>query len=198
LLFEKKDGQLGEPSLPKIDRGGYSKIQCPKTVDAANASMDLAAFMKTSTFRVVALPTEVANAARDAAAERRPDHRVMIVDSSRTAPCRHCLQWAQPGERVILFPYHSIPSGRPYSETGPIFVHAEPCQRYEDDNYPAEFRSGRVFRAYNSGEDLLDAYLPNGEEPEAVIEKLFGNPDTAFVHARSVTHGCYTFRIERI
>lgn len=148
-------------------------------------------------FRIVALPTAVAEAARKAAAEDRPDHRTVIVDSPDSAPCRHCLQWAKPGERVILFPYDAIPPGRPYSERGPIFVHSDSCSRYSSGNYPEAFRSGRVFRAYDSGENIIDASLPNGEEPEAVIEKLLQNPQTAFVHARSLTRGCYTFRIER-
>jgi hypothetical protein len=154
--------------------------------------------MKTSTFRIVALPTAIADAARKAAAENRPDYRIVVVDSPTSAPCRHCLQWARPGERVILFPYNAIPDGRPYAETGPIFVHAEPCSRCTENTYPEQFRQGRVFRAYNSDEDLIDACLPNGADPEVVIEKLFKNPDTAFVHARSATHGCYTFRIERV
>jgi hypothetical protein len=149
-------------------------------------------------FQVVALPTAVADAARKAVSENRPDHRVMVVESQNSAPCRHCLQWAAPGERVILFSYDAIPPGQPYSERGPIFVHAEPCQRYAEKTYPCEFRQGRAFRAYNSEQDLIDACLPNGEQPEAVIEKLFENPDTAFVHARSATRGCYTFRIERV
>ena len=149
-------------------------------------------------FRVVALETSVADTARKAATENRPDHRVVLVDSPGTAPCRHCLRWAMPGERVILFPYDAVPSGRPYSESGPIFVHAERCDRYEEPAYPAEFRHGRVFRAYNSDQDLIDAILPNGEPPEAVIEKLFNNQETAFVHARSATRGCFTFKIERI
>jgi hypothetical protein len=153
--------------------------------------------MKTSNFRVVALSTSVAEAARKAVLESRADHRVIVVDLPNSAPCRHCLQWAQPGERVILFPYSAIPSGRPYSETGPIFVHAEPCRRYDQAGYPSEFRRQRVFRAYSSEQDLIDAWLPNGEQPEAVIEKLFKNPETAFVHARSATHGCYTFKLER-
>jgi hypothetical protein len=140
----------------------------------------------------------VADAARKAAAENCPDHRMVVVDGPNTAPCRHCLQWAKPGERVILFPYQAIQSGRPYSESGPIFVHADRCERYEGTVYPKEFRQGRVFRAYNSGCDIIDAVLPNGDEPEAVIEKLFENPETAFVHARSVTRGCYTFQVERI
>ena len=151
-----------------------------------------------SKFRFIALPTAVAEAARKAAAENRPDHRVVVVDSPNSAPCRHCLQWAKPGEHVILFSYDAIPAGRPYSERGPIFVHVEPCQRFGGECYPAAFQQGRVFRAYNRQLDMIDAILPNGDEPEAVIERLFDNPETVFVDARSATRGCYTFRVERI
>jgi hypothetical protein len=106
--------------------------------------------------------------------------------------------WAQPGERVILFPYAAIPSGHPYSEIGPIFVHANECQRYGATNeYPADFRNGRVFRAYDSNYNIIDAQVMDGREPEVVIESLFQNPDTAFVDVRSVTHGCFTFRVQR-
>jgi hypothetical protein len=149
-------------------------------------------------FRIVALSTSVADSARKAAADDRPDHRIVVADSPNGFPCRHCLQWAKPGERLILFPYDAVPSGQPYCEIGPIFVHAESCARYHQQAYPSNFRQGRVFRAYNKTNDLIDARLPEGEEPEAVIEKLFRNPQTAFVHARSLTHGCYTFGVERI
>ena len=155
--------------------------------------------MKTSNFRIVPLRTEIAEAARRAAEAGAPDHAVVVADSPTGYPCRHCLRWAQPGERVILFPFASIPSGRPYSETGPIFVHEQPCERYlATHEYPSDFRSGRVFRAYNSKHDMIDAEVVNGSAPEAVIEKLLQNPETAFVHARSVTRGCYTFQVERI
>lgn len=154
--------------------------------------------MNNLNFRVKALPTPVAEAARKAAADKQPDHRVSVVEAANTAPCRHCLQWAKPGEEVILFPYQAIESGRPYSESGPIFVHAHPCQRYQEPGYPAEFREGRVFRAYSATKDIIDAVLPNGDEPETVIEKLFENSDTAFVHVRSATRGCYTFEVDRI
>jgi hypothetical protein len=155
--------------------------------------------MKTLTFRIVPLETGVAETARRATANGAPDHAVITADSPGGFPCRHCLQWAQPGERVILFPYASIQPGRPYSESGPIFVHEESCERYNSRHeYPADFRKGRVFRAYNSDHDMIDAQVVNGSEPEAVIEKLLQNPETAFVQARSITRGCYTFRIERI
>src|ERR1043166_3414025 len=114
--------------------------------------------MRTSTFQIVPLATEVADAARRGVAFGVPDHVVVPVDSATGFPCRHCLQWAEPGEHVILFPYAAIPPGHPYSETGPIFVHANECQRYSLPNeYPADFRNGRVFPAYNKNYNIADA-----------------------------------------
>jgi hypothetical protein len=155
--------------------------------------------MKISRVRIVPLPTEIADAARRAANAGAADHTLITVDSPESSPCRHCLQWAQPGERVILFPYTTIPSGHPYCETGPIFVHADQCQRYSETNeYPADFRSGRVFRAYDANYNIIDAQVMDGSEPEVVIENLFENPDTAFVDVRSITRGCFTFRVLRV
>ena len=155
--------------------------------------------VKNSTFRIVPLATDVTATARRAAASGAPDHAMVVADSPDGFPCRHCLRWARPGERMILFPYAAIPPGHPYSECGPIFVHADPCERYHaTDEFPADFRKGRVMRAYNSNYDMIDAEVVNGDAPEAIIEKLLQKPETAFVHARSVTHGCYTFRIQRL
>jgi len=154
--------------------------------------------MKTSGFRIIPVSSEIADAARRAVKAGAVDHALITVDSPESSPCRHCLRWAQPGERVILFPYTAIPSGHPYSETGPIFVHANDCQRYSSTNeYPADFRDGRVLRAYDSNYNIIDAQVVNGSEPEAVIESLFQNADTAFVDVRSVTRGCFTFRVQR-
>jgi hypothetical protein len=154
--------------------------------------------MKASSFHIVPLPTEIADAARRVANAGAADHVLITVDSPGSSPCRHCLRWAQRGERVILFPYAAIPSGHPYSETGPIFVHANECQRYSATNeFPADFRNGRVFRAYDSKYNIIDAQALNDSEPEVVIASLFQNPDTAFVDVRSVTRGCFTFRVQR-
>ncbi|HEX4667141.1 MAG TPA: DUF1203 domain-containing protein [Chthoniobacterales bacterium] len=154
--------------------------------------------MQKSNFRIVPLATEVAEAARTRAREGAPDHACVTVDAPTGYPCRHCLRWAQPDEQVVLFPYASIPAGRPYAESGPIFVHAESCPRYEaTDEYPADFRNGRVIRAYNSQQEMIAAEAaPNGDA-ETVIEKLLHNPETEFLQARSADRGCYTFAIQR-
>ena len=154
--------------------------------------------MKTAPFQIVPLASEVAAEARQRAREGRSDHAIITVETPHTAPCRHCLRWAEPGERVILFPYSSIPAGYPYSESGPIFVHEHECAAYsETESYPDAFRQGRVLRAYDSDNNMIDAVPLNGEAPEAVIATLFANSQTAFVQARSATRGCFTFRIER-
>ncbi len=154
--------------------------------------------MKSSSFKIVPLPTEIADAARRVVNAGAADHALITVDSPGSSPCRHCLRWAEPGERVILFPYAAIPSGHPYFETGPIFVHVDECQRYSATNeYPVDFRDGRVFRAYDASYNIIDAQVVNDSEPEVVIERLFQNPDTTFVDVRSVTNGCFTFRVQR-
>ena len=74
----------------------------------------------------------------------------------------------------------------------------ESCERYAaTDEFPPDFRKGRVMRAYDSNYDMIDAEIVNGSEPEASLKSFLRNPRTAFVDARSVTRGCYTFRIQR-
>jgi hypothetical protein len=154
--------------------------------------------MTTTNFRVVPLNSEVAKEARRKAQAGTPDHAIVEVDSPGGYPCRHCLQWAKPGEQVVLFPYASIPAGRPYAESGPIFVHAEACEPYTAiDRYPENFRRHRVLRAYDAKDNMIDAIVVSDDRPEAVIEHLLQNPQTSFLQARSVTRGCFTFKIER-
>lgn len=155
--------------------------------------------MKTLNYRIVPLPTEVAEAARrTAAAGTSPNHAVVVADSPTDFPCRHCLRWAELGERLILFPFASVPAGHPYSEVGPIFVHAEACERYADtQTFPPQFRQGRALRAYDSEHEMIDAAVVDGDDVEGEIKKLLRNPKTDFIHARSVTRGCYTLGVAR-
>ena len=154
--------------------------------------------MTTSKFRIVPLPTDLADGAREAVRRGAPGHALVEVDSPRSFPCRHCLSWAKPGERVILFTYASIPPDRPYAESGPIVVHEQRCEAYGAANsYPPDLREGRVLRAYDSQSNMSDAVILNGEAPETMIAKLFADPATAFLQVRSVTRGCFTFKIER-
>jgi Protein of unknown function (DUF1203) len=75
-------------------------------------------------------------------------HR-MIAD--HLAPCRHCLAEAAIGTTVLLGSYHF---GRPhgvYWTPSPIFLHAKPCERFEQANIVPEIVRHRLVsvRAYD-------------------------------------------------
>ena len=153
--------------------------------------------MTNNSFRIEALPTELADEARTKAANGAPDHKISVVADEHSAPCRHCLTWAKLGDRVILFPYQAIPADQPYAESGPIFVHAEACDRYASAHeFPPELRTGRVVRAYNQQNEIVAAELAN-VAPETTAARLLQNDAIEFLHVRSASHGCYTFKVER-
>jgi hypothetical protein len=56
----------------------------------------------------------------------------------------------------------------------------------------------RVLRAYDRRGYIRGGVLKAaGQEPEPLLDELFADPDVAFVHARALEHGCFTFAVER-
>jgi GrpB-like predicted nucleotidyltransferase (UPF0157 family) len=150
--------------------------------------------------RIVAIPTEVAKAVRAtlrAPGYGFPAHAEVATDD---APCRHCLRTFIVGkDRRILFTYDRFAGVESLPQPGPIYVHAEACERYAEQNgFPEELRgSPRTVEAYGRGRRLLaQEHISNGIF-EPVIEKLFSSPEVDYLQVNSTTAGCFTFRIER-
>ena len=151
-------------------------------------------------FRIVAIPTEVAESVR--ATMRAPGygHPAHAELAAEPAPCRHCLRLTKAGvDREILFTYDRFAGIESLPLPGPVFVHAEACPRYpENAGFPDELRaSPRTLEAFARGRRLLaQEYVTDGKM-EKVIEQFFARPDVGYIHVNSTTAGCYTFRIER-
>jgi hypothetical protein len=150
--------------------------------------------------RIVAIPTEVANSVREtmrSSFHEFPAHAEVATDD---APCRHCLRTFIAGkDRRILFTYDRFAGIESLPQPGPIYVHAEACERYAEQNgFPEELRgSPRTLEAYGRGRRLLaQQHVSNGNF-EPVIEKLFASPEVDYLQVNSTTAGCFTFRIER-
>ena len=127
-----------------------------------------------------------------------PDARVR-VDAEGGAPLRCCLRDSLPGERIALI---VVTPGGPrgaYRETGPVFVHADPCAGPADPGYPQDFRRrAQVFRAYDwTGSIAGGTVVPAGSGQEAAARQLLGDPRVAFVQTRNVVFGCYMLTIRR-
>jgi hypothetical protein len=121
------------------------------------------------------------------------------VDREGGAPLRCCLRDSRPGERIALIA--ATPEGPrgAYRETGPVFVHADPCSGPAHPGYPDDFRRrAQVFRAYDwTGAIAGGAVIPAGEGQEEAARQLLRDPSIAFVQTRNVVHGCYMLTIRR-
>lgn len=150
--------------------------------------------------RVVAIPTEVANAVREtlkAPVYGFPAHAELATDP---APCRHCLRIIAAGAgRRILFTYDRFAGIENLPQPGPVYIHAEDCPRYAPNaGFPEELRgSPRTLEAYAKGRKLLAQEYVADEKFENAIAQLFARPDVDYIQVNSTTAGCFTFRIER-
>jgi hypothetical protein len=149
--------------------------------------------------RVVAISTELAESVRTTQKDPHYNFPAHTADTKGGAPCRHCLKIIPAGEQATLFTYDAFEALEGLPLPGPVYIHAKSCERYpEDAGFPAELKSSpRTLNAYAQGRRLLaQEYVDNGTVDSAV-EKLFARPDVEYIHVRSTTAGCYTFRIER-
>ena len=159
----------------------------------------------TQTFVVRPIDADVVAALRQVDdAGRAP---LPIVDNDGGSPLRCCLKMSRPGEAVLLASYapirrwaaaHGVDPAA-YDEVGPVFIHAAPCDGPDHTGYPDDLRgSPRVMRAYGAnGRIVAGQLVPAGADPEPVINELLEDERVAFVHARALDFGCYTFAIER-
>lgn len=149
--------------------------------------------------RVVAISTEVAESVRNSMKDPRYWFPAHMSVAEGDAPCRHCLRVISAGTKQTLFTYDAFESVEKLPLPGPVYVHTEACERYpEDGGFPSALRgSPRTLNAYGRGRRLVAQEYVEGGNVDETIERLLGRGDVDYIHVRSTTAGCYTFRIER-
>lgn len=114
-------------------------------------------------------------------------------------PDRVELRDAAPGETLLLLNYMHQPAATPYRASHAIYVRegAESPARLE--NQVPEMLRVRLLsvRAFDATGRMVDADVVAGSELEALITRLFANPDAACLHAHFAKRGCYAARIDR-
>jgi hypothetical protein len=153
-----------------------------------------------SSFRIVPIPTEVAETVRATGKAPVYGFPVHKETAGGRAPCRHCLRLIRvQTEELLLFTYDPFRELKEPPLPGPVYIHAEKCERnQEQDSFPEEYR-GRLLTLIAYGEErkqLQEKRLTAGNE-DAEAEKLFADPTVKYVHVRSTEAGCYLFRLER-
>jgi Protein of unknown function (DUF1203) len=125
--------------------------------------------------------------------------RRMVVDAKPGFPCRVSLEDAEIGEQVVLTPFAHHDVDSPYRASGPIFVREKAKEADLSVGEVPELVSTRTMsvRAYDKNSMMIDGTVVPGSEIKAHIEKLFANPNIAYLHLHNAGAGCYSCRVER-
>lgn len=153
-----------------------------------------------ASMRVVAVPTAVAEYVRAEMKAPRYKHPAFRDLATGYGPCRHCLRTFKVGkEERILFTYDAFDAVEDKPLPGPVFVHAEECERYaEDGGFPADMRDHALtLNVYGRGRRLIAQEYVSDGNVEPVVERLLGQAGVDYIHVRDTNAGCYDFRIER-
>ncbi len=116
-------------------------------------------------------------------------------------PCRHCLRDIKAGVEMLILAARPFEALNPYAETGPVFLCAH-CEPYLDilQMPPVlEFRKQHLLKGYSALGRIVTGTGEIVQTPEidAYLNRVFGNPDVAYVHVRSDTNNCFTLRIDQ-
>jgi hypothetical protein len=152
-------------------------------------------------FRIEALPRErfahlfgMSEAELAARGVRR-----VIVDRAPGFPCRVSLQDAAAGEPVLLMNFEHHSAATPYRASHAIYVreHALTAQPAADEIPEQLTRRLLSVRAYDAEGMMREAEVVPGSELAPLIERLFADPATAYLHLHNAKPGCYAARVER-
>jgi hypothetical protein len=146
-------------------------------------------------FRVIAIPEALARQVRARGADPVNGHAAHAETATGYGPCRLCLQPFEEGsERRLLFTLDSFQDTPSIPQPGPVFVHADGCERYEADHFPAAlgFLSLRL-EAYGR-----DGQLRRADEAAGTpTSRSLASRDVSFVQLRNAQAGCYVARAVR-
>ena len=155
-----------------------------------------------SRFHFVALDSQTAAEYRDGGRDAHGMSPQRTASPEGGAPCRHCLAEIGADEPFLIVAHRPFAAAGAYAEVGPIFLHAEACERYpETDAVPEMFlkRSGFLIRGYDRRHRIV--YRTGARiDTDALTEtatRLLDDPEVSYLHLRSAAYNCYQCRIDR-
>ncbi len=115
-------------------------------------------------------------------------------------PCRHCLRQVPKGAPYLVLAHRPFAGLNPYTETGPLFLCADPCPP-ADGRFPAAILTAPQYitRAYSADERILygTGSVTLTDQIAARCVDLLARPEVAFVDIRSASNNCFLCRVRR-
>jgi hypothetical protein len=133
----------------------------------------------------------------DAALAERGAVRV-VADEGRY-PCRVGLDYARPGQSLLLLNYQHQDAASPYRSNYAIYVNEAARETVTlRDELPPVLRGRQIsLRAFDAAGMLVEADLSLNDDVEAAVARQFVNPAVAYIYAHNAGAGCFAARIDR-
>ncbi|MDX2119468.1 MAG: DUF1203 domain-containing protein [Gemmatimonadota bacterium] len=150
-------------------------------------------------FRYSGIPTALALEARATLRSPQYGHPAHRERARGYGPCRLCLRTFKVGEEDrLLFTYQPFAEPGSLPAPGPVFIHADGCERYDGLDYPPDLQVlPTVVEGFSRGGTLVAQVRVNGEGPEAVVRRVLEGTPAEYVHLRNAEAGCFMARVER-
>jgi hypothetical protein len=148
-------------------------------------------------YRVIALGQDVADEVRRSLRAPEYGHPAHVETASGTGPCRLCLRPFEVDEdERVLFTYNPFPGDADLPAPGPVFVHKEPCARFDAPGFPPGLRAIPVTVEGYDERGLVVARMAAGE-PDTTVREVLSRAAVAYAHLRNSEAGCFIARVER-
>jgi hypothetical protein len=150
-------------------------------------------------YRIQGIPENIAATALATMRSPQYGHPAHVEVATGYGPCRLCLQTFTVGtDERLLFTYQPFTDPDALPAPGPVFIHREPCRRYDDALLPDALRPlPLVVEGYGAAGALLVQRRVGSDNFEPVLNEVFGRPGTRYVHLRNAEAGCFIARIDR-
>lgn len=148
--------------------------------------------------RFIGIPEEAAREVRETMRAPGYGHPAHKSIAQGYGPCRLCLRTFRRGEEErVLFTYNPSTEAEALPAPGPVFIHAEPCARYDSAELPPDFRAlPMVIEGYRAGGWLVAQEPVAGQTPESVIAAVLERRGVDYVRIRNAEAGCFMARVE--
>ena len=153
----------------------------------------------TNHFAVDALPQEIATYVRENGRDPVWGHPVLTEPAAGFGPCRLCLRTFGEGEEMrTLFTHDSYAGVAEFPQPGPVYIHAQNCERFDGDGFPSDLPALELtFEGVAAGPRVVALERTHGEGVEGAITRLLDLPDVDYVNVRNTEAGCFVARVHR-
>lgn len=129
----------------------------------------------------------------------RRNARRYIAGDADSYPDRIELRHARPGEAVLLVNHEHQSAPSPYRAAHAVFVLEGAGAAFDRVGVVPDVLRPRLLslRAFDAQHWMVDADVVDGSAIEALIERLFADPQVAYLHAHFARRGCYACRVDR-